>query len=556
MTLLSPLQQARIQYLPILPTLLSELETIQPVIQSRDEAVIEEAVKKLFPHIHNNPLIHFEPSHKDSITHPPLTVGVVLSGGQAPGGHNVICGLFDALMKLNPDSRLIGFLDGPKGIIQNRCLPLGEGLLHLYRNQGGFDLIGSGRDKIETPEHFAAAEQTVLTHKLDGLVIIGGDDSNTNAALLAEYFKRKGVLCSVIGVPKTIDGDLKNALIPCSFGFDTACKTYSEFIGNTARDALSAKKYYYFIKLMGRSASHVTLECALQTHPNLALIGEEIANQKKTLNQITQQIADLICKRADKGKDYGLVLIPEGILEFIPEFNALIQELNKLLAKESPHATALDKLSSIREKVEAVNKLLTPTSIECLQAIPEDVQAQLFLERDPHGNLQVSKIESERLFIETVKKELKKRKEEGTYKGKFSAQPLFCGYEGRSGLPSNFDCNYCYALGYTAVLLIEAKATGYIATVRNLHLPVEQWNVMGAPLVPFIHLEERSGKRKPVIQKAFVDLQGVPFKTFSQHRERWILEDDYRNSGPIQFFGPSELSDSITLTLELESNTQ
>jgi pyrophosphate--fructose-6-phosphate 1-phosphotransferase len=488
------------------------------------------------------------------VQRPPLRVGVVLSGGQASGGHNVITGLFDALKRLNPESRLFGFLNGPAGIIKNQQIELTSELLNSYRNQGGFDLIGSGRTKLEAQSDLEAAEKAVASLSLDGLVIIGGDDSNTNAALLAEYFCRKKVACSVVGVPKTIDGDLKNSAIEASFGFDTACKTYAELIGNLMRDALSAKKYYYFVKLMGRSASHIALECALQTHPNWTLIGEEVAQKKQTLEQLVSQLADLIASRAEAQKNYGVFLIPEGILEFIPEVKMLIVELNQLLAGDSIYVAALEKLGSSEQKVEYISRFLTPESQRCCRTFPTEIQAQLLIGRDAHGNVQVSKIETERLFIDLVKKELKKRAKLGAYSGSFSPQPFFLGYEGRACLPTNFDAQYCYALGHVAALLINQKKTGYICSIRNLHLPTEQWEAGAEPLTTMIGFEDRHGQTKPVIAKAYVDLHGGPFKQFSAQREAWKMEDQYRYPGPIQFFGPTALTDATTITLQLEKN--
>ncbi len=454
----------------------------------------------------------------------PLRVGVVLSGGQAAGGHNVIIGLYDCLKKLNPESQLFGFLNGPSGILKGKYIELQSDLLDAYRNTGGFDMIGSGRTKIETPEQFAEAKRTIESLQLNGLVVIGGDDSNTNAALLSDYLKQHLCDCSVVGAPKTIDGDLRSADVEISFGFDTACKTFSETIGNIARDTLSAKKYYHFIKLMGRSASHITLECALQTHPNIALIGEEIARDRTTLRQVTEQVVDIICKRAELDKNYGVVLIPEGILEFIPECQKLIQELNGLLA-------------SGKDPVEVLS-LLSTSSKACFEAMPEGIRNQLLMDRDPHGNVQVSKIETERLFIASVEEELQRRH----YKGKFSAQPHFLGYEGRSCFPSHFDANYCYALGFVCALLVNAKATGFMAFIKGLTQPVSQWEGGGIALTSLMHLEERKGQQKPVIRKALVELDGPAFEKFAVQRQDWALNDDYCFPGPIQFFGPEEMT--------------
>lgn len=541
------------QYQPTLPDALNDIESLAPIHKEEEGTFDKSELLHLFPKTHRQPILRFRKG-MEKTQHNPLKVGVVLSGGQAPGGHNVISGLYDALKKLNPKSKLFGFQNGPSGIVQNRHIEITEQILAAYRNQGGFDLIGSGRTKIETEEQFQAAEDTAKTLDLDGLVIIGGDDSNTNAALLAEHFLNRGIKTKVVGVPKTIDGDLKNAYIEASFGFDTAAKTYSEIIGNILRDTLSAKKYYYFIKLMGRSASHITLECALQTHPNLTLISEEVESNKNSLMDLIQEISDLVCQRAEKGKDYGAILIPEGIVEFIPEFKQLIKELNELLSPEKSHLANIESKALKEEKVEYMAKQLTQPSTKCYEALPQEIQIQLLLDRDPHGNVQVSKIETERLFIEMVKKELKDRQKKGLYKGKFSGQPHFCGYEGRSCMPSNFDSQYCYALGHVAALLIDCGATGYMSCVQNLFQTVETWEIGGIPLISMMHLEKRHGKDKPVIQKALVDLAGPVFSKFVKERDDWKLQDDYQYPGPVQFFGPSELTETTTLTLELESS--
>ncbi len=500
---------------PKLPKSLANFQNLQIVEGELSE---NRNLKEIFPKTYSKKFIQFK-ENDTKVNHKALRVGVVLSGGQAAGGHNVISGLFDALKSMNPKSELLGFLDGPIGIIKSNYKKLDGETIHGYRNQGGFDLIGSGRDKIETPEQFEAAAKTVKELNLDGLVVIGGDDSNTNAALLAEYFLNHDIKTCVAGVPKTIDGDLKNEHIEISFGFDTATKTYSEIIGNILRDSLSAKKYYFFIKLMGRSASHIALECALQTHANMTLIGEEIADKKSTFKQITDDICNMIESRGKTGKNYGVVLIPEGVIEFIPEFKVLISELNK--------------------KAE-----LSPESKKCFDSLPKDIQSQLTMDRDPHGNVQVSKIETERLFVEAVQAELKRRKV-----GKFSVQPLFCGYEGRSCLPSNFDSQYCYALGHVAALLIDNGATGYIACIKKLKETMDNWTIAGIPLTSMIHMEERKGKQIPVIKKALVELDSKAFLDFKSVRESWKTQDDYQYPGPIQFFGPPDLTDSTPLSL-------
>lgn len=495
-------------------------------------------IKKLFPHISKKELLQFQISNTNTLSSDPLRVGVVFSGGQASGGHNVIAGLYDALQVINPNSKLVGFLDGPIGIIKNRSIDLNADTIAPFRNQGGFDLLASGRDKIETKEDLTQSMKTVQENQLDGLVIIGGDDSNTNAAVLAEYFIENGVDCSVVGVPKTIDGDLQNEYVSISFGFDTACKTYAEIIGNIARDSLSAKKYYFFIKLMGRSASHIALETAMQTHPNLTLIGEEIHANKTTLQEVVFEIADLITKRAERNKNYGVILIPEGVIEFIPEFRELIAELNQLsFPNEGVDAFLEDKLSS--------------ESYKCWKVLTPLIQQQLLMTRDPHGNVQVSKIETERFLIDLVTEELIKRKKEGNYSGKFSAQPLFCGYEGRAALPSHFDSNYCYHLGFVAASLIGNKQTGYMACVNNLSMPVDSWEGMGVPLAPEMHLELRHGKEKPVIKKALVDIKSQLFLDFKNLRKSWAIDDDYKYPGSIQLFGPSELINAVTFTVNI-----
>ncbi|MCI0382552.1 MAG: diphosphate--fructose-6-phosphate 1-phosphotransferase [Chlamydiae bacterium] len=527
----SLLQKLRRKYPPTLPKILQHfhqvrLKKLGPTTSIKDQ----DRLKQLFPKTYGRPL--FEGIEGDARKGRPLKVGVVLSGGQAAGGHNVIAGLFDALHSLDPKSSIFGFLGGPSGIIEGKYKELTEEILHPYRNQGGFDLIGSGRTKIETPDQLAAALKVAQNLKLDGLVIIGGDDSNTNAAVLAEYFLSQNCNTTVVGVPKTIDGDLKSEYIETSFGFDTACKTYSEMIGNIARDAMSAKKYFHFIKLMGRSASHIALECALQTHPTFTLIGEEVAASKKTLSQIVKEISDLITLRSEKGMNYGVILVPEGLIEFIPEIKTLISELNTFATEGEE--TILKKLSANAKKT--------------FNSLPPEIRRQLSLERDPHGNIQVSLIETEKLLLELVTKEI------GGKKGnKFSGLTHFFGYEGRAGFPSNFDANYCYSLGFTAALLVDEKLTGYMSCVKDLHRPVSEWKIMGLPLTMLMNIEVRKGKEKPVIQKALVDLKGKAFSYFDKNRKSWAERDSFCFPGPIQFFGESELVDSIPLTLRIES---
>jgi diphosphate-dependent phosphofructokinase len=522
----SLLQKIRQTYLPPRPLLLSSLHEISFSKEEIEHG--EREIQKLFPKSFGMPLVKARKSvHKRQAR--PKRIGVVFSGGQAAGGHNVIAGLFDALKELHPESRCFGFLNGPSGIIEGKSREITKEHLVSFRNTGGFDFLGSGRTKIATEEQLAATRATVCELELDGLVIIGGDDSNTTAAILAEYFLAHACPAGIIGVPKTIDGDLQNPYVAISFGFDTACKVYSELIGNIARDALSAKKYTHFIKLMGRSASHITLECALQNHPNLALIGEEIAARKKTLAQVVQEVADLIAQRSERGRDYGIILIPEGLIEFFPEIERLLDELN--------HLPSLSR--------EEILQKLTPSSSSCLQALPETIQKQLLLERDPHGNIQLSLIETERLLIEKVSEELKSRKKRGTFKGKFAPQSHFFGYEGRSGFPSNFDANYCYALGMASALLIDEGLTGYMGFVLNLKETPSQWHVGGVPLTSLLHLEKRGGVLQPVIRKALVDLKGKPFQLFCKEREKWAREDAFLFPGPMQFFGPPELTESV-----------
>jgi len=530
----SPLEDIRLKFQPKLPKILEKLSQLSPVDNGTKSQIAPE-VGTYFSHLSRTPeKITFTSKKKNQ--HDAHKVGVVFSGGPAPGGHNVISGLYDALKKLNKESQLIGFLNGPKGILEGNFIKITEDLLANYRNQGGFDLIGTGRTKIETTDHFESAERVARKLDLDGLVIIGGDDSNTNAAFLAEYFLSKNCKTTVVGIPKTIDGDLKNEEIEISFGFDTASKVYSEFIGNVARDALSAKKHTYFIKLMGRSASHLTLECALSTHPNMTLIGEEIAAAKKTLLQITHDIADIIVARSEKGKDYGVILIPEGIIEFIPEFKQLIAELDSIKSDQMNADVVLTKLSK--------------ESAHCFKSLPHAIQEQLLGDRDAHGNVQVSKIETERLLINAVKQELKERAKAGVFKGTFTPQPLFCGYEGRCSMPSNFDAQYCYALGQTAALFIDNQLTGYICYVSGLSHPVEEWGIGGRNLATMMGIEMRKGKAKPVIKKAMVDLHSRMFEEFKENRKKWALTDDYRQPGPIQFTDNPQVTDALTYMLK------
>ncbi|XP_061339787.1 pyrophosphate--fructose 6-phosphate 1-phosphotransferase subunit beta-like [Gastrolobium bilobum] len=538
----SEVQNSRIDHALPLPTVLKSPFKIVDGPQSSAAGNPDE-ISKLIPNLFGQPSAMLVPSDSDA-PHPShkLKVGVVLSGGQAPGGHNVISGIFDYLQERAKGSTLYGFRGGPAGIMKCKYVELNSDYIYPYRNQGGFDMIRSGRDKIETPEQFKQAEETVQKLDLDGLVVIGGDDSNTNACLLAEYFRSKNMKTLVIGCPKTIDGDLKCREVPTSFGFDTACKIYSEMIGNVMIDARSTGKYYHFVRLMGRAASHITLECALQTHPNVTIIGEEVAAKKLTLKNVTDYIVDIITKRAEVNYNYGVILIPEGLIDFIPEVQHLIAELNEILAHDTVDEGGLWK-----------NKL-TDQSSKLFEILPQAIQEQLMLERDPHGNVQVAKIETEKMLIQMVEAELEKRKKEGTYKGGFKGQSHFFGYEGRCGLPTNFDSTYCYALGYGAGALLQIGKTGLISSVGNLCAPVEEWTVGGTALTSLMDVERRHGKFKPVIKKAMVELEGAPFKKFASLRDEWALKNRYISPGPIQFSGPG--SDAISHTLLLELGAQ
>ncbi|XP_043691308.1 pyrophosphate--fructose 6-phosphate 1-phosphotransferase subunit beta-like [Telopea speciosissima] len=497
-------------------------------------------IAKLFPNLFGQPSSMLVPSDSsDWQSNQTLKIGVVLSGGQAPGGHNVISGIYDYLQDRVKGSTLYGFRGGPAGIMKCKYVELTSEFIYPYRNQGGFDMICSGRDKIETPEQFKQAEETVLKLDLDGLVVIGGDDSNTNACLLAENFRSKNMKTRVLGCPKTIDGDLKCKEVPASFGFDTACKIYAEMIGNVMIDARSTGKYYHFVRLMGRAASHITLECALQTHPNVTIIGEEVAAKKQTLKNVTDYITEVICKRAKLGYNYGVILIPEGLIDFIPEVQQLIAELNEILAHD-----VVDEDGQWKKK-------LKDQSHELFEFLPEAIQDQLMLERDPHGNVQVAKIETEKMLIQMVETELEKMKQEGVYKGQFKGQSHFFGYEGRCGLPTNFDSIYCYALGYGAGALLQSGKTGLISSVGNLSAPVEEWTVGGTALTALMDVERRHGKFKPVIKKAMVELEGAPFRKFASMRDEWAIKNRYISPGPIQFIGPASNDINHTLLLEL-----
>ncbi|EXB37810.1 Pyrophosphate--fructose 6-phosphate 1-phosphotransferase subunit beta [Morus notabilis] len=499
-----------------------------------------EEIAKLFPNLFGQPSAMLKSATTSgAAADQSLIIGVVLSGGQAPGGHNVISGIFDYLQQRTKGSTLYGFKGGPAGIMKCKYIELSEEFVYPYRNQGGFDMICSGRDKIETPEQFKQAEETAKKLDLDGLVVIGGDDSNTNACLLAENFRSKNLKTRVTGCPKTIDGDLKCKEVPTSFGFDTACKIYAEMIGNVMIDARSTGKYYHFVRLMGRAASHITLECALETHPNITIIGEEVAAKKQTLKNVTDYITEIICKRAELGYNYGVILIPEGLIDFIPEVQQLIAELNEILAHD-----VVDQEGTWKKK-------LCSQSLDLFEFLPPEIQEQLLLERDPHGNVQVARIETEKMLIQMVETELNKRKHEGKYKGQFQGQSHFFGYEGRCGLPSNFDANYCYALGYAAGALLHSGKTGLISSVGNLGAPVEEWTVGGTSLTSLMDVERRHGKFKPVIKKAMVELEGAPFKKFASLRDDWTLKNRYVNPGSVQFVGSTANAINETLILEL-----
>jgi diphosphate-dependent phosphofructokinase len=546
----SPLQAVRAAYKPKLPKVLEDNSSKAALKMGRATRAIDDrdAVHKLFPQTYGQPEVSFGTGKASASMKKPIKVALVLSGGQAPGGHNVVAGLFDGLKKLNKKNVLIGYLGGPSGLVENKKIEITDKLLAAYRNTGGFDIIGSGRTKIETPEQFEAVKKNLLKEGISALVVVGGDDSNTNAAVLAEYFKGQDTSLRVIGCPKTIDGDLKNNQIEVSFGFDTATKVYAELAGNVGRDCLSAKKYWHFIKVMGRSASHIALEVALKVHPNVCLISEEVAANRSTLEQITQHLAKIVADRAAKKMNYGVVIVPEGLLEFIPEMKKLIGELNDLLA----HNVEFEKMETAEEKVSFVRYQLDTDSKNAFGSLPPSIQAQLLADRDPHGNVQVSKIETEKLLIEAVDLKLKAWKKEGKYNGKFSGQGHFFGYEGRCADPSNFDADYCYSLGFTASYLVASGLTGYLSSVRDLLKPASKWKAGGVPLTMMMNMERRHGVDKPVIQKALVDLKGKPFKAFAVLRNHWAEKDDFSSPGPIQFWGPSNVADAVPETLRLE----
>ena len=550
MTKVSALQTARYGYQPKLPSVLkNDLKKIVVEFGKPTESVADQAeLKELFKNTYGKPEALVVKGKNPDVTKQ-INVGVILSGGQAPGGHNVIAGLYDGIKKANKKSKLYGFLGGPSGLIEAKYMEIDDAKMDAYRNTGGFDMIASGRTKIETPEQYTASAETAKKLNLDAIVIIGGDDSNTNAALLAEYFVANNISTRVIGCPKTIDGDLKNELIETSFGFDTACKTYSELIGNIERDANSAKKYWHFIKLMGRSASHIALECELQTQANLCLISEEVEAKKMTLRQITENIANIVAKRAETEGNFGVILIPEGLVEFIPEMKVLIAELNDKMALKADEFNALADFAAKKDWLKAN---LTAESYATFDSLPDAIATQFLADRDPHGNVQVSRIETEKLLALSVEKKLAEMKAEGKYSGKFSSYCHFFGYEGRCAFPSNFDADYCYALGYNAFVLIASGVTGYLSSVRNLTAPADKWIAGGIPLTMMMNMEQRHGSKKPVIRKALVELDGKPFKEYEAHRDEWAVNTDYLFPGAIQYYGPSEVCDQPTKTLKLE----
>ncbi len=555
MTNLSPLQVERLKYQPKLPSsLASGINHLQSIEGSATQSVAnQDEIKSLFKNTYGKPTVTFQTS-TDSKSSELRNVGVILSGGQAPGGHNVIAGLYDALKQANPSNNLYGFLGGPSGIIEGKYVEFNDEFINDYRNTGGFDIIGSGRTKLETEEQFQSAWEVCKKLNISAVVIIGGDDSNTNAALLAEWFVAHNAGIQVIGCPKTIDGDLKNEQIEISFGFDTATKTYGELIGNIQRDANSAKKYWHFIKIMGRSASHVALEAALQTQPNITLISEEVEQRKMSLSSIIDYMTDIIVKRSEMGKNFGIAVIPEGLIEFVPELKSMIANLNDImpsLEKDSKYSNGTDA-----EKIAIIENSLSSENSSVFKSLPALIKSQLLMDRDPHGNVQVSKIETEKLLISMIETKLSELKKLGKYSGKFSTQSHFFGYEGRCAFPSNFDADYCYSLGFNAFALINFGLTGYLSSVRNLTEPANDWIAGGVPLTMMMNMERRHGEMKPVIKKALVELDGPVFKKLEANREDWALNDRYLFPGAIQYFGPSSVCDITTVTLQLESQAK
>ena len=555
MTNLSPLQIERLKYQPKLPASLAN--GINHLISQEGSATQsvanQEEIKALFKNTYGKPTVTFQTS-TESVASEVRNVGVILSGGQAPGGHNVIAGLYDALKQANSKNNLYGFLGGPSGIIEGKYVEFNDEFINDYRNTGGFDIIGSGRTKLETEEQFQAAWEVCKKLNISAVVIIGGDDSNTNAALLAEWFVAHNAGIQVIGCPKTIDGDLKNEQIEISFGFDTATKTYGELIGNIERDANSAKKYWHFVKIMGRSASHVALEAALQTQPNITLISEEVEQKKMSLSSIINYMTDIIVRRSENGKNFGIAVIPEGLIEFVPELKTMIANLNDIMPspeKDSKYSNGTDA-----EKISIIENSLSSENSSVFKSLPSLIKSQLLMDRDPHGNVQVSKIETEKLLISMIEEKLAGLKKEGKYSGKFSTQSHFFGYEGRCAFPSNFDADYCYSLGFNAFALINFGLTGYLSSVRNLTEPANDWIAGGVPLTMMMNMERRHGEMKPVIKKALVELDGPVFKKLEENREDWAMNDRYLFPGAIQYFGPSSVCDITTVTLQLESEAK
>ena len=552
MTNLSPLQIERLKYQPKLPASLANgiNHLISQEGSATESVANQEEIKALFKNTYGKPTVTFQTSTESNQSEV-RNVGVILSGGQAPGGHNVIAGLYDALKQANSANNLYGFLGGPSGIIEGKYVEFNDEFINDYRNTGGFDIIGSGRTKLETEEQFQSAWEVCKKLNISAVVIIGGDDSNTNAALLAEWFVAHNANIQVIGCPKTIDGDLKNEQIEISFGFDTATKTYGELIGNIERDANSAKKYWHFVKIMGRSASHVALEAALQTQPNITLISEEVEQKKMSLSSIIDYMTDIVVKRSEMGKNFGIAVIPEGLIEFVPELKTMIANLNDImptLEKDSKYTSGSDA-----EKIAIIENTLSSENASVFKSLPALIKSQLLMDRDPHGNVQVSKIETEKLLISMIEEKLAGLKKEGKYSGKFSTQSHFFGYEGRCAFPSNFDADYCYSLGFNAFALINFGLTGYLSSVRNLTEPANDWIAGGVPLTMMMNMERRHGEMKPVIKKALVELDGPVFKKLEENREDWALNDRYLFPGAIQYFGPSSVCDITTVTLQLES---
>ena len=543
----SALQKARAAYQPKLP---KALQGPVKAVEGKPTQSVgnQEEIKKLFPNTYGMPVVEFQPAESENTQ--PINVGIILSGGQAPGGHNVVCGLYDGVKSLNKSSKLYGFLMGPGGLVDHKYLEFTDEYIDEYRNTGGFDIIGSGRTKLEKVEQFEGGLQIIRKLGINAIVIIGGDDSNTNACVLAEYYAAQKYGVQVIGCPKTIDGDLKNEQIETSFGFDTACKTYSELIGNIQRDCNSARKYWHFIKVMGRSASHIALECALQCQPNICLISEEVEAKQMSLDDVVEYIAKAVAQRAADGNNFGTVVIPEGLIEFIPAIKKLIAQLNEVLT--DPATGEPRVFGSAEEQIEFVMNSITAENKAVLESLPADVKRQLCLDRDPHGNVQVSLIETEKLLSAMVEKKLAEWKKEGKYVGKFGTQHHFFGYEGRCAAPSNYDADYCYSLGYNASRLISNGKTGYMSVIRNTTAPADQWIAGGVPITMMMNIERRNGANKPVIRKALVELDGAPFKYFAAHREEWARKTAYVYPGPIQYWGPSEVCDQCTKTLALE----